>query len=578
MSKKKAVLCFVGDYQGYAEKLDAPVYEWERWLNLLSHAPYSFDSIVSLVDDGAREGTLKANRTNVVKAIEDLLTDAKPDDQLVFIYGGHGGVTGTGTRGLAAQALIVYPDGDRNLTKAAIPGTQIAGILDTKRPPIGTDVTFVLDCCYAARNYPKEFGGDGRGDSEGGTVLAAPFALDLREEWAEPVPFVRFAERETDYEKAVVLAACGPYERAHEGDYGGKERLLFTARLLERLSLRSDDFMTVLIDVVNGIRIDYRQTAQVVGNKERAAREEFPGRTDASARVEEAVTARETATSAGVASINARILGIASFVNARKDYLPPYEARVIFPFDAGEWISEPNDLHFACIEFPMHQTKVVEDHLGPSKTYVLGGVEYSRWLLRGHTISILGGALGTFTRSAAFTASVPRLTTLCRELAPYPPRSECFARAPRLDLFAAFLDIPSGSVNIGSQDGEETDFFRVDLVADKNIGPSVATLNTPRFVTVNIPVNTERAEIVLEPYGFPGRKDLVVRLDVGATFLVANAREIDITGNGGIDPYDPVSRRQFMLYYNLAPFVPNPPVLPESGQVPVDDCSVTDFP
>jgi hypothetical protein len=575
---KKALLCFVGNYQGYAEKLHAPAYEWALWKTLLSNPPYSFDSIVSLVDGGTLPYTQKATAANIRRELKILLTDASKDDQIVFMFGGHGGVTKSNTLRVAEQALFGYPDGDPNLEHAAIPGSKIKEILDATRPPVGTDVTFSLDCCYSGRDYPKTLRGNIEDESATGTVLAVPFKLDFDADWIDVRPFVSFAERETDYEKPVVLAACGPAERAHEGPYDGKQRLFFTARLYDRVRAKPDYTMAELIKAVNDVKVSSKQTAVYVGNKDRAERERFPGESPTPSLEEGKQQDAGVSTTMTPYSINARILGLASFVDARPQYAPPYQARVILPHDVGYWIDDPNDLHFACIEFPLYQILNISGPLAMEKDYVIGGIKYGRWRLTGHTISILNADTSkTFQRTLEFEQRVPRLTTLCRELEPEGPRPECFAAKPRYDLFSAFLNIPCGSVDVGQLQDEDTEFYRVEREKWTNVGPAVATLRTPRFVTVNVPLVMNEAEIVLEPYG-SDRKDLIVRLKAGGTFLVANAREIDITGDGGEHPPNPVSRKQFMLNYDLSALVLDQPVLPESGSVPVDDCSVTDFP
>jgi hypothetical protein len=586
---KKALLCFVGKYQKYAQELTAPAYELKLWQELLTAPPYSFDpkNVVSLLDDGTVKGTGKASRTAVLAELHNLLSGASKDDQLLFVDGSHGSLVAGRTKGEAEQALIVYPDGDPNLQNAAVRESDVRTIFEERRPPLGTDITFVLDCCYAANYSGKVLFGSLETDDERTAVpLAAPPVVDLAADWKTLLRFGSFAEHDADYERPIILAACARNEKAREIDYNGKRRLLFTARLLDRLAEKHDTFEGI-INAIKKLHPNYRQTATLAGNTGRKG-EKFPGQRESAGAanapgiaapdsaegiegkqtVADSVSTAETSAS----SINVRILGIASLVDSR-DAGDPYKARVILPIDKGEYV-EPGDLHFACIEFATHE--MVGRPTGPAPRvleYTRGGVKYERWLLEGHTISIRTGDPDLpFERLQRFHDHVPKMTVLCPELLPSGPRKECFDVTPRLDRFAAFLNIPSGSADIGLYHDDATTFRRRDS------GDEVLTMLCSRFVRLNVPITTSVATIVLEPYGFPGKKDLVVQLMPGATFLVANAREIDITGDGGAEPPDGVPREQFLLNYRVAQFVPDDPVLPEDVSVPIDDCTITDWP
>ena len=63
-------------------------------------------------------------------------------------------------------------------------------------------------------------------------------------------------------------------------------------------------------------------------------------------------------------------------------------------------------------------------------------------------------------------------------------------------------------------------------------------------------------------------------LVAGATILIANARFADIMG----DPAGSIPREQFLLFYKLAPAaLPDPP-LPRINMIPIDECTITDYP
>jgi hypothetical protein len=138
--KKRMLLAAVGDYEGFAPTLVAPVQELERWERLLSASPYGFTSLRPPLKDRT------ATRENILAGLEQLLADAQPDDQLVFAFCGHGSnVTALGVGGSSAreQVLIAYPDGDPNVRNATIHYSDVRAILEKHQPDQRADITYI---------------------------------------------------------------------------------------------------------------------------------------------------------------------------------------------------------------------------------------------------------------------------------------------------------------------------------------------------------------------------------------------------------------------------------------------------
>jgi hypothetical protein len=553
---RKALLVAVGDYGEYAERLTAPAYEIEQWRDLLSKSPYNFEIMPPLIDG-------EATRDAVLKGLRDLLSGAKQNDQLLLVFAGHGNLSEGRNREEGEQSLVASPLVS-GLKDAAIRESDVQEIFDEIRPPRGTDITFVLECCHSADYGPLvrlRSLTDGFGIAATAIPLAAPPTMDVKNIHSLRT-FGEFAERESSYEKPVILAATGKYDLAYEVTYDGIRRMLFSLRLLWWLRQTRDTFLGIRTNI-NPLHPDFPQEARLGGNASRWS-EKFPGEPSGGDQLVKPTQEIETA------SVNLRVLGLATFVNARGSV--PYKARIILPFDEGQYVPS-KDRHFACIEIATDD--MIGTPSGPlaskwTKRYTKAGVEYTRWSLNGYTVTIqTGNPDRPFYRRPDFENYVPKLTVIAPELEFIDPHPLCFDPAPLLNRLAAFVNLPGGSADVGPPQTEDTIYVRRYSGA-KTYGP----VRTRRSVKVNIPIVSEYATIVLRPYLDPTQEHLVVNLKPGATILIANAREADITGDGEGD----IPREQFLLYYKLAPSpLPDPP-LPVVTGIPIDDCTVTDWP
>jgi hypothetical protein len=268
--------------------------------------------------------------------------------------------------------------------------------------------------------------------------------------------------------------------------------------------------------------------------------------------------------------LNVRVMGMACFVDARSENAP-YKARIILPYDNGQWV-RPEDVHHACLVIPTEHIRGVPRGPLASKAtqYERAGVQYNLWRLDGYTVTIqTGDPDQPFTRSQEFLEHVPKMTVLAPELRPHDPDPSCFDPEPLPDRFAAFVDLPGGEARIGTLRQRPIVYERRHS-GKRTFGP----VSTPLSAMVNVRVVTDYPTIVLRPYLDPTKEDLVVELASGATILIANARFADIMG----DRAGSIPREQFLLFYKLAPAEPPDPPLPRIHMVPLDECTVTDWP
>ncbi|HVG25346.1 MAG TPA: caspase family protein [Thermoanaerobaculia bacterium] len=563
---RKALLVGVDDYGSYAERLSAPVYEIGQFETLLKARPYKFNSVLLLPNE-------QATRERVLDELRRLLEGARPDDQLLFYFAGHGSISTPGSGSEAEQSIIVSGS---DLQSASIRESEVRRVFEKARPPLGTDITFILDCCHSA-GYADLMLRNTTGSvnaANSAVPLFAPPATDTIRNFRSIRRFGEFAEgTSVKYEKPVVLAAAGEHEVAYQITKDGRPRMLFTMRLLEWLAETRDTFIGIR-DNINPLHREFRQVAQLGGNRARWT-EKFPGeptiferRGDESDEpVVESVGDGETP---AAASVNVRVMGLATFVNARVESAP-YKARVVLPYDEGLYVTAPEDRHYAYLSIPREDMRTPPE--GPlarrAEQYEIGGVEHSLWRLDGYTVTIQTGDPSVpFTRTRAFEDHVPKMTELAPELRPYDPDTSCFEEGPLLNRLAAFVNLPGGVADVGTLRTEATEYVRAN--GTRTYGP----VKTPISVKVNVPVATEYVTIVLRPYLDRLREDLIVELNAGATILVANARKVDVLGDPGGD----IPKEQFLLYYKLAPAVPRDPPLPAVTGVPRDDCTVTDWP
>ena len=90
--KKKALLVGI-NYTGSKNQLRGCINDVKNMSNFLNqHFGYSYDDMVILTDDQNQRARIPT-KENIIRAMQWLVKDARPNDSLVFHYSGHGGVT-----------------------------------------------------------------------------------------------------------------------------------------------------------------------------------------------------------------------------------------------------------------------------------------------------------------------------------------------------------------------------------------------------------------------------------------------------------------------------------------------------
>lgn len=549
---KKMLLAAVSDYQGFAPKLDAAVEEIDRWSELLTAPPYGLK-----LEGGIPLTDRTATKKNILAGLNALLKGAQPDDQLLFLFIGHG------TRTKGQQAFVAYPEGNPDLAAAAVTYDDVAEILAAHKLPPDVDVTFVLDTCFA-----EGFGAPPdavpmfvRTDADGD----APdlFALEAR-------PTRRFAhlaykdrsirKGRDDEAGMVIVCASRENEAAFQIKDGRKARTLFSLRAIDRLQ-QSHDTFDEFVASINPLRKDYPQTAVVHGRADRKT-EKFPGEPEPRVR---ALRAAAFTADAAQEPIHYRILGLGCFI----DPAPlgaEFVKRIVLPYDT---FGTGAQQHHGFVEVADADIIAITGSMMPT-THYRAGLYNKRWTLSGHRVELENPDMSVqYAPTPAFQRYVPSLPDVTPELQGKLPRQEARAYYPSPSLFNGFIDLYNGQADIGPLEPHQTLFTRqyggaVTRPADY----------TPTTVLISQPFTGAHAILLIA--NIDGSSTAQIFIKPGATILAGNAREADITGNGSGE----TPREHFLIYYNItspADFPINPG-LPTPVAVTINACTPVKWP
>jgi hypothetical protein len=590
---KKALLVGIGKYSPVGQELVAPVNEMNAWATLLSrHYGFANTDITRLPDEDA-------DHRSILAEFRSLVHKTRSDDQLVFYFGGHGTVAFNSTTNELEEAIVAYPaEGD--LRKASITDSEIAQIVREENVPIGTDLTFIIDACCSG-GFFKILGLDG-GDElppEGAKLLfigPSKSILNKLDNLKRPPRLPQFGVlkmlKDAGVEQPIVLAACQQFREGFELSIDGRERLLFSARALQRLETnavaleqagqkpeeRGDTFDS-LLDAIRQLQVDIPQTPSLHGNLARRS-EVFPGQAQSQVlqtppppqppeQFSNAAVTASTERSTTVNSIDVTFKGICCFVDARNGN-DPFTKRVVMPYDN---LFSGNHHHITFLE-------VAEDHIDSisgvepkvKTSHDGGGVPFWRWELSGHSVAFLtADTKPPLDVTPSYDYHVPQMYNLVSSDLEKNPRDECFSLQPPPDVIAGFVDLKWGTLTAGPLEKAST-FFENKAGDHSPWG----LRRTPLFAVHQLPLSAPSAVIHLARYANLPPYDTVIRLKAGASVTIGNAMEADILEAGsGNNPSD-----HFLLYYKLArPGTgPTDPPLPKSTTVPINACSVTNWP
>ncbi|MFF7450288.1 MULTISPECIES: caspase family protein [unclassified Streptomyces] len=170
----------------------------------------------------------QASRAAVLDGIRRHLGRSGPDDTALFWFSGHGSAYRTDDPREAtgwAQALVCQ-DSLGPAGQPLLQDTELGALLDDIAAR-GTHVVAVLDCCHA-------------GGATRASVFAAPTGarargVDWQPWWGVPTCVREGGGAGPEAARHVLLAACRPYERAHENLVDGRIRGYFSHALLGAL-------------------------------------------------------------------------------------------------------------------------------------------------------------------------------------------------------------------------------------------------------------------------------------------------------------------------------------------------------
>ncbi|KAF7349383.1 Metacaspase type II [Mycena sanguinolenta] len=116
---------------------------------LMDHYDYRAADVTILIDDDGATGNLQPTRANILKAIGDLVKDAKAGDHIYFHYCGHSMQIPNRSNREEKEGCLIPSDGE----KQRILDHELIAVL--VRPlPARCQLVAVLDTCYS-RSPPK---------------------------------------------------------------------------------------------------------------------------------------------------------------------------------------------------------------------------------------------------------------------------------------------------------------------------------------------------------------------------------------------------------------------------------------
>lgn len=259
--KKRALIVGISNYGGRVVGLDSPDREILEWRDLLVDT-YGFPShcVRLLANERARKKELK-------KRLKWLLLDAKPGDQLVFIYCGHGirlPERNPDTGELIDhmdEALLCFPLPDEDLASVAFYDDDLFKLLGDQVLPRDAKVTFILDCCFGGgfnlRDIPRR---------PKPLTVDLPHDLEHRLCHRKEQPDLHY----TDTAVPVLVSAAGELNLAVEIEIDGVKRSNFSYHAIEALRKEPDlSYFELLGTIREPIEAVYPQYPAVKGNARR---------------------------------------------------------------------------------------------------------------------------------------------------------------------------------------------------------------------------------------------------------------------------------------------------------------------
>jgi len=199
----------------------------------------------------------------------------------------------------------------------------------------------------------------------------------------------------------------------------------------------------------------------------------------------------------------------------------------------------------------------------PAYQHFNGSVNYLRWELAGHKVSIdtVDVSAPNLWATSSFSNHVPSIKMVCPSLRSY-PSADCFLSDPPPQLIAGYFDIYKGSLDAGPLD----EFFTY-FDPERNWPAGRGT----QSVDLTLPVQEGGVVIRIDSFDTSEAHDAKINLKPQAeTVRIGNLVMEDLIGSR---TYEADTSEHFMLYYNLAETNPPEMPLPVKSAAPVNACS-----
>jgi hypothetical protein len=225
--KRRALIVGISDYAPLVPDLQSSVFEMERWRDLLVDIYHFADHDIRLLADR------RATRSAILDRLIWLLSDTHADDELVFIFCGHGmRVRRRDSVGdlidLQDEGIVAYPAGSADPLDAVIFDDDLTTLYCSMAVALKALPTFVFDCCYSA----------GLDFSEAERVRKSiMLPADLAHRNRSTANVVRFGLEITKsaVTHPLMIAASGEYDQAIEIVRDNQSRSLFSSLAIAAL-------------------------------------------------------------------------------------------------------------------------------------------------------------------------------------------------------------------------------------------------------------------------------------------------------------------------------------------------------
>lgn len=250
----KALVVGISKYLAPTTELTAPALEADAWAALLP--AFGILDVKIIKPDSA------ATLPNVRGRLLDLLLDAKPREQRVFVFCGHGTVVPIGgNMGDEALQLFHSKVGKAEAEAAALTDSMLSAIVKAAKPSPEALITIVLDCCFSGgfdvKPLEDELESSDSSEREGETLFSPLMRAEEFDEFLIVHRFGSLWDRGVEFETLdpLAVAACERHKHAAEMTVpmGSPPHLKFSGNAIPILKATTNSTHEKLCDAVNHV-------------------------------------------------------------------------------------------------------------------------------------------------------------------------------------------------------------------------------------------------------------------------------------------------------------------------------------